>query len=422
MDTTETANQKRSPRKISWDVIRVLAVYSVVIQHITHQSPINHPELGPYPFVLPLQFGASTLLVISAYFVCVTVRRGNTGTWLWNRLARLLPAYLVAVVLTYAVSRAVAPLFGWYLPTPTDLLANLFLVQAWSPQFHWVDASYWTLPVQVMAFFVAALLWPRGWGRGAKLPVLLWTLILAPLVIRFLWRGDGAQQWVISVFDGLALHRVALFGVGTAIWLWTKGRFSGRHLAFYLLAALVAQDAHAYFADTPSTIAFGVILLGIVAAAGGPDWDLPVLRSLAGPIRWLGGISFGVYLVHQELGFVLARFLLDAGVGAWGRLVLCTAMAVLAGWAMTRLVEAPAHRWLTTVWPRRWAAAKNTALAAAEALRELPQVPQPQAASSGGSPLMPDASPLVSHASTAVPEPRNSSAPGAAAMASSQRR
>jgi len=422
VDTTETANQKRSPRKISWDVIRVLAVYSVVIQHITHQSPINHAELGPYPFVLPLQFGASTLLVVSAYFVCVTVRRGNTGTWLWNRLARLLPAYLVAVVLTYAVSRAVAPLFGWYLPTPTDLLANLFLVQAWSPRFHWVDASYWTLPVQVMAFFVAALLWPRGWGRGAKLPVLLWTLVVAPLVIRFLWRGDGAQQWVVSLFDGLALHRVALFGVGTAIWLWTRGRFSGKHLALYLLAALVAQDAHAYFADTPSTIAFGVILLGIVAAAGGPDWDLPVLRSLAGPIRWLGGISFGVYLVHQELGFVLARFLLDAGVGAWGRLVLCTAMAVLVGWAMTRLVEAPAHRWLTTVWPRRWAAAKTTALAAAEALRELPQVPQPQAAGSGGSPLMPDASPLVSHASTAVPEPRSSSAPGAAAMASSQLR
>ena len=216
VDTTETANQKRSPRKISWDVIRVLAVYSVVVQHITHQSPINHPELGPYPFVLPLQFGASTLLVISAFFVCVTVRRGDTGAWLWNRLARLLPAYLVAVVVTYAVSRAVAPAFGWYVPTPTDLVGNLFMVQAWAPQFHWVDASYWTLPVQVMAFFAAALLWPRGWGRGARLPVLLWSLVVVPLVIRFLWRGDDAQQLVVSLFDGLALHRVALFGVGAA--------------------------------------------------------------------------------------------------------------------------------------------------------------------------------------------------------------
>ncbi|SDC16602.1 acyltransferase family protein [Actinokineospora iranica] len=422
MQTTETANQKRSPRKISWDVIRVLAVYSVVIQHITHQSPINHAELGPYPFVLSLQFGASTLLVISAFFICVTIRRGRTGRWLWSRLARLLPAYLVAVVVTYGVSRAVAPAFGWYLPTHTDLLANLTLVQAWSPRFHWIDASYWTLPVQVMAFLVAALLWPRGWVRGARIPVLLWTLLLTPLVIRFLWRQDDAQQWVKSVFDGLALHRVALFGVGVAIWLWTSKRLSGKHLAAYLVAALVAQDAHSYFVDTPSTIAFGVILAGIVAAAGGPDWNLPGLRSLARPIRWLGGISFGVYLVHQELGFVLARFLLDAGVGASGRLVLCVAMAVLLGWAMTGLVERPAHRWLTESGPVVLRRVLATLAATREAIRELPQVPaQPQAASSGGVPTKSVPSPRpVSQPRTAVDDPLSSRELEGVAIASSQ--
>ncbi|WP_051386093.1 acyltransferase family protein [Actinokineospora inagensis] len=351
----ETANQKRSPRKISWDVLRVVAVYSVVVQHITHQSPINHAELGPYPFKLPLQFGASTLLVISAFFVCVTVRRGATKRWLFNRVARLLPAYLVAVVVTYCVSRATATAFGWYLPTHTDLLANLFLVQAWAPDFHWIDASYWTLPVQLMSFVAAALLWPRGRLRGRALTVTLWTLVVAPLVIRYLWRGDDSAQWVKSVFDGLALHRVALFGVGVAIWLWTRHRMSGAHLAGYLVAALVAQDAHAYFTDTPSTVAFGVVLVGIVAAAGGPDWDIPGIRHLAGSIRWLAGISFGVYLVHQELGFVLARYLLDAGIGPWGRLFACSAMAVLLGWAITHLVERPAHAWLVAHGPTAWA-------------------------------------------------------------------
>ncbi|GLZ36883.1 acyltransferase [Actinokineospora sp. NBRC 105648] len=422
MQTLETANQKRSPRKISWDVIRVLAVFSVVIQHITHQSPISHAELGPYPFVLSLQFGASTLLVVSAYFVCGTVRRGGTGRWLWSRIARLLPAYLVAVVVTYGVSRAVAHAFGWYLPTPTDLVANLLLVQAWSPQFHWVDASYWTLPVQVMAFVVAALLWPRGWVTGKRLPVLLWTLALAPLVIRFAWRQDDAAQWVKSLFDGLALHRVALFGVGVAIWLWANKRMSGGHLAAYLVVVLVAQDAHAYFADTWSTIAFGVVLLGIVVAAGGPDWDIPGIRQLAGPIRWLGGISFGVYLVHQELGFVLARFLLDAGVDAGGRLVACVAFAVLLGWAITRLVERPAHRWLTQEGPLLWRRVLATAVATRAAIRELPQVPaQPQEGSSGRVPerAVPVPRP-VSHPSTAAAGPATSRELDWVAIASSQ--
>ncbi|MFL6145289.1 MAG: acyltransferase family protein [Labedaea sp.] len=386
-----------SPRKISWDLLRVVAVCSVVLQHITHQAPINHPELGPYPFVLPLQFGASTLMVISAYFVCVTVRRGDTGKWLAKRLARVLPAYVVAVLATYLVSRLATAafnhyhfhgplglLFGdpvpdggggsalpWYLPSLQDLVGNLLMVQAWSPSLHWIDASYWTLPAQVMAFTCAALLWRRGRWSGHRLPALLWTLVVVPLVIRFLWRGDDAAQWIKSAFDGLAMHRVALFGAGVAIWLWSAKRMSGWHLGAYLVAVLVAQDAHAYFTDTQSTVAFGVILLAIVAAAGGPDWNVGPVRRLAPVITFLAGISYGLYLVNQELGFVLARLLLDQGVGAWWRVIICSAVAILLGWLMTRLVERPANQWLTTP-------------AAARAIAA-----QPQDGSSGRSPLSP---------------------------------
>lgn len=400
----------RTQRRLSWDVLRVVAVCSVIVQHITHQAPINHPELGPYPFSLPLQFGASTLMVISAYFVCVTVRRGDTGRWLGKRLARVLPAYLVAVLATYLVSRIAAvminhyrfagpisllfgdplpatggPAFPWYLPSLQDLVGNLLMIQAWSPDLHWIDASYWTLPAQVMAFTAAAILWRRGrWGTG-RLAVLLWSIVILPLVIRFVWRGDDAAQWIKSGFDGLALHRVALFGAGVAIWLWTAKRMSGKHLAGYLVAVLVAQDAHAYFTDTRSTLAFGVILLAIVAAAGGPDWNAGVLRRAAPVITWLAGISYGLYLVNQELGFVVARALLTAGVGAWGRIVSCVAVIVLLGWLMTRMVERPAYRWLTE------------------------PVPQPQAGSSGTSPLRPVPLPRpVSQASMAGAGPLTS--------------
>jgi peptidoglycan/LPS O-acetylase OafA/YrhL len=364
---------ERTQRKLSWDVVRVVAIFAVVVQHITHQAPINHPELGPYPFVIPIQFGASTLLVISAYFVCVTVRRGSTGSWLWGRLARLLPAYFLAVVATYLISRfAVATfqhyhfdgmgglLFGdpissgpassappWYLPNLTDLVGNFFMIEAWSPKFHWIDASYWTLPVQVMAFVTAAVAWRRGWWRARITPI-LWAVAVVPVIIRYAWRTEDSAQWIKSGFDGLSLHRVALFGVGVAIWLWTRQRMSGKHLAAYLVAVLVAQDAHSYFVDTWSTVALGLAFAAIVAAAGGPDWDVPVVRRLAPAITWLAGISYGVYLVHQELGFVLARVLLDRGVHPWERITACVAMAIVLGWLLTRLVERPAHRWLTT--------------------------------------------------------------------------
>lgn len=366
-DVEATQPPKRSARRISWDILRVLAVFAVVVEHITHQSQINHPELGGYAFTLPLQFGASTMLVISAFFVCVTIGRRR---WLWKRVARLVPAYVVAVIVTYVVSRMAVTafngysyadgswLFGtptseasswfpWYLPTGHDLLGNLFMIQAWAPSFHWIDASYWTLPVQIIAFVIAAFLFPRKWLTARNAPAWLWSLVIVPVVLRFTVRGDDAPQWVKSVFDGLALHRVHLFGVGIAIWLWSTGRLRGWHLGVYIAAALVAQDAHAYFADTPSTIAFGVVLLLVCAAAGGPDWDVPLVRRLAPVITWLAGISYGVYLVHQELGFILSRALLDVGASPFERFAASFALAVGLGWLLTKFVERPAHRLLT---------------------------------------------------------------------------
>ncbi|MGX7828760.1 acyltransferase family protein [Actinokineospora sp. 24-640] len=390
---------------MSWDVVRVVAVLGVVVGHITRQAPLNHPELGPFPIHLPVLFGANTLLVVSAFFVCVTVRRGRTARWLGHRLARLLPPYFAALLVTFAVLRWFAPKFGWYAADLTDLASNLLLVQAWSPDFHWVDGSYWTLPAQVLAFLCAALLWPREWLRGpVAMATLLWALVVVPLLLRFLVIHADSPQWMRSTFDGLTLHRAALFGVGVAVWLWTRERMSGQHLAAYGAAVLIALELHTQFVDTASTIAFGFALIALAMAAGGPDWKV---GPLARPITWLAGISFGVYLVHQELGYVLARLLVDAGVGPVGRFVLCLAMAVLLGWALTRAVERPVHAWLTGAGFTEFAARARAGVAAlAAALREVPQTPQPQGPSVGGSPVSASAGPRpVSQPKTAAVVP-----------------
>ncbi|MET9313169.1 hypothetical protein ABZX12_15200 [Kribbella sp. NPDC003505] len=75
--TTPDRPPGRTARRLSWDVMRVLAVLAVMFTHTTYMGPFLHPELGrplgPYPF----QVGASILLVISAHFVCVTIRRAR---------------------------------------------------------------------------------------------------------------------------------------------------------------------------------------------------------------------------------------------------------------------------------------------------------------------------------------------------------
>jgi peptidoglycan/LPS O-acetylase OafA/YrhL len=207
-----------------------------------------------------------------------------------------------------------------------------------------------------MAFTAAAFLWPRRWRTDARVLGLIWLLLLVPLVLRFvIFDPAGTPLWATTLIFGLGLHRIHAFAIGIAIWLWARDRLSTWHLGLLLVATVVAQDLHMYplhhatafdAARVPSITGFAVMLLACCVAAKGPDWDLPFLRRSTPVISWLAGISYGVYLVHQELGYILARASLAAGATGWERLLLVLAAAVLGGWLLTVLVERPAHRWL----------------------------------------------------------------------------
>ncbi len=329
-------------RRINWDVLRIVAVSCVLLQHATRVGPANHPELSRPPFVFGLEFGASTLVVISAFFACASLAKGEPARFLRSRLARLLPAYVVAATGTYVVLRHLAPA-GWSELEPRDLLVNVFMLQSWFPDARLVDRSYWTLPVQVTGFVAGALLASRVRGRAVK--ALLWALVVVPVVIKDWAIPEGLFN---TLYNGVGAHRAQLFAIGLAIWLWSKGRLGDRHLFALLTAALMAQAWHS--ADLRSTIAFGVLLIGVCAAAGGRDWDIAPVRLLTRPIRWLAGITYGVYLVHQELGYLVMAMVAPYG-GAWLQLAFFFGAAVVLGWLLTAFVERPAHRVLTASRP-----------------------------------------------------------------------
>ena len=341
---TPCAPARREPResatnrKVNWDVIRVLAVFAVVVQHASHSARINHPELGASAFEFPLQIGASALVVISAFFACASLAKGRPRHFVRARLARLLPPYLVAVLLTYGVITAFAPP-GWNDLRPRDLAFNLLMLQNWIPDVRFVDHSYWTLPVQVSGFLVAAALFGSRLGSGRGLRVVLWLLPTMPLVVRLFTDDVG---WLRTLHVGLALHRVHLFALGVALWLWSKDRLPGWQAAVLAGLGLYAHFVHT--GDGPSTVGLAVLLAAMAAAAAGPDWNGVLLRPFTGAIRWLAGISYGVYLLNQQIGYLLMYRVHELGGTALPQLAVAVASAVLLGWLLTRFVERPAHR------------------------------------------------------------------------------
>ena len=331
-------------RRLSWDVIRVLAVISVVVQHATFTAQGVMPWLVAPPVTWGVEAGANTLMVISAYFVCVTLAKRRPGRWWWQRIARLLPAYLVAVVVTYAATLVAAD-FGYWRPGVRDLVGNLLLVQSFDPAVTYMDHSYWTLPLQIGVFTLAALalglLGRELWRHPVVLPTLAWVGVVVPVLL-----AECATGWLATLSNGFVMWRWQLFAIGLAMWLASRRRISLTHLAALTAAGVLAEAIIS--PDVDSAIVLALACLLVAAATLGPDWDFLRVGPLPRMIGWLAGISYGVYLMNQQIGYFFAWLAQDRlGITGWGRLAGVVLLAVFLGWLLTRFVETPASRVLT---------------------------------------------------------------------------
>lgn len=342
----------RSTRKISWDVVRTGCVVLVMCYHSTFLGTFLHSEMTPRDIVFPYQVGASLLLVISAYFACVTIGRGTVLRYWWGRIARLLPPFLGAVVVIFVVMRWSA-IEGWFYPSFNDLWWNLLMLWNWKPADYWfIDGSHWTVPLQLMGFTAAALLFRTRWGHGRRIIAVLWAAVLVPIAQWPIRVADKSELYR-TIVDGIGVHRWHLFVAGVAIWLWSTRRIHLLHFAAMLAACMLGQALHNYsetpeglIADWGSTVGVCIGMVVVALTAFGPDWNRFVPGWLAGRITWFAGISYGVFLVHQTIGYIVMKKLDEVGVNPLLQTAAMLVIGTALGWALTRVVERPTHKFL----------------------------------------------------------------------------
>ena len=359
-----------TPRRLSWDILRVVLVLLVVLYHATWIGPHVYRDLIPRNLFFAHQVGASLLLVLSAFFVAASLRPGGAATasrgaaarWWWSRIARLVPPFVVATVVAWWVLRHLAPP-GWFLPTRHDLLWNLLMLWNVNGAWHvdYVDGSHWTVPVQLLVFCLAALLARTRIVRGVPLRVVLWAAVLGGLA---LWPVEQAHLGTVveSLYNGVAVHRWHLVVAGIVVWMLGARRLGRRHGAALLALCVLAHAVQTSFdegaggraTDLVADAGVGLGLLVLLAAACGPDWRRGVPAPVARAVSWLAGISYGVFLVHQTVGYVVMVRLQELGVGPTLQTGAMVAVGVLGGWALTGAVERPATALLLDAWDRTW--------------------------------------------------------------------
>ncbi|NKM45280.1 acyltransferase family protein [Rhizobium leguminosarum bv. viciae] len=326
----------------SLDGLRGVAALLVVGAHIGLIFPITAPHLVTMGDEAVGLFFALSGFLMAHLYGSRPVTKENVLDFLVSRFARIYPVYLVAVVLVAMLSSMPNLDFVQPIAGVTDFLRHVFLLGS--------SGVFWSIPPEIQFYLLFPVLWlclaqPQRYSGmivGLTVVVVVDGLVELPgpgivLVSKLPYFLFGAlagimhshwNRWIPSALIGiLTLFLVAVF-------------FTYRH---------ILPGFSPEFWSLQSAVAAAVIV-GLVARQ--PPIAADVLA--AAPVRFLGKISFSLYLFHVPIMF-LARLTFDALMPEPALIVVTLCIAVVGAWFIHETIEVPGRRLLVLIWQdNRW--------------------------------------------------------------------
>ncbi|MPT47701.1 MAG: acyltransferase [Sphingobium sp.] len=329
------SSAKTAGRLAEIDALRGLGAIGVILYHYTARFPEIFPYADHVPFAFwPGEYRVLLFFVISGFSIFFSLRHIEGGVdFAVNRFARLFPCYWVAILLTLMVE--------WIggadrlLVSFASVIVNFTMMQDYF-YIPAVDGAYWTLGLELGFYLSMFVLW-RLLGRN--LANLEWALMLWLGVKIFAFYWDGFPWRLILV---LVLEYLPFFIIGMLFHrIWSGQRSWKEQIPFFAmtLMTVLLVDGQLLF-----IVACGLVILCMLMLGG---W----LRFLCfGPLLWLGQISYPLYLVHENIGFVIMLKSGEAGLNHWLGFALAISVAMLLAALMHYYVELPFNRRLMNWW------------------------------------------------------------------------
>lgn len=374
MTKTETPARRQYP---ALDGVRAIAALAVIGTHVGFASG-RSVDNGPLSGLLArLDFGVTLFFLLSGFVIyrpfaraaLAGATRPATGPFYARRLARILPAYWVVVIVTLA---------GLSLRTarPADWFAYLTLTQTYTG--HNLDPSLtqmWTLSVELCFYAVVPLLAAVGlrMGRGSWTPAqrqlrAIAALFLISAVANLVGNETSARLhdsliWLPANLDWFALGM--FLAVVSALppgrpqrWVATVREVATNGGTCWVLGGLILWIATLPIAGSRSLVlptgwewtikhylyAVAALVLLLPLTVGPEPGFAGFLRR--GPLRHLGTISYGIYLWHLPILIALQHLLGYRTFGGhfWSLFLGTVALTLAAATASWLLIEKPLLR------------------------------------------------------------------------------
>lgn len=315
----------KTNRLFELDALRGIAALAVVFYHYFYRyNELYNNQNAIVELVYFGKYGAQFFFIISGFVIYWTLSRVEKPLdFLISRFSRLYPVYWIAVLITFSLVSIIG-LSGKEISC-YEALGNLLMFHEYFGISH-VDGVYWTLTVELTFYFWIFVLYMSGQLKRAEycmLPVLLMAVLHSTGVFRL---PEIVNKLFITYHINFFIAGICFYKIVNK----TADIFTIPVILLSLISTIFIISVKHFLVFTVFYACFYLVVSGY-------------FKFLSfKPFVFLGRISYSLYLLHQNIGFMIINKFqenrLPAVLGAFLSLVFCVLIASL----LNRYVEKPA--------------------------------------------------------------------------------
>lgn len=332
-------SQPAAPDRLAGlDLLRFFAALMILVFHFGFAGPVRGTMTTAFPEIAGVSkyafVGVDLFFVISGFVIAVSAEGRSWGQFAVSRFLRLYPAHAFCMCATAVVMAAMAAPHAK--PSVLQWLANLTML---APVFgqKFMDGAYWSIVIEIVFYGWVALLLALGLYQRWLLAILaVWLAVACVNELFFQWRPLRfalATEYAGMFVSGMLIHRIRTGARGVIVF-----GLLGCAIALGALHALEAQRAIArIYADHVDLSVLLMLHGGIYAVLLAALWLSR--RNPATPlVLTLGGLTYPLYLIHQNAGYLIIDALAPLA-GRWCAAAVVVSLALAFSYAVHRFVE-----------------------------------------------------------------------------------
>lgn len=318
-------------RNIIWDVFRGTGAIMVLFHHYTNRYDTLFGHKETWPISLPFSLGAwgvCVFFVLTGFFLIPSLDSSpSLGAYYKKRVVRLYSSYIPCVIITWLLMTFTPPL-GNRNVSFISFLGNLTMFQHFLGLPN-VDGAYWTLAVQLIVYITIGAIFFIVKKSINKLLIVMFVWMIVGSGVSFLHNQLGFTRLTFitdAKFIQLFIQGLLLYCIGTSLYksIWI----------YVFLALCVFYDL---FWFSKSYFVFNTLLIVIMLVVQLTNVSL----KKKGVLVFIGSISYPLYLLHQNIGYLIIRFMEQHGLTSEWWIVIPVSIVITLAWLITAFVEKP---------------------------------------------------------------------------------